>query len=247
MDSFNAYSEFYDLINSDKDYRLETQYIVDMLRGLDINSGDIIEFGSGTGKHAGLLSTFGYQIRGIELSQAMIAMANKSEGVSFTQGDISTVSLGYKADLVLSLFHVMSYQIENRTFSEAVRNAGRHLKDTKHFIFDFWYSPAVLKQKPSVRIKRAQNDYWDLLRIAEPEIVSTKNCVNVHYTFFARNLETNIIRCFKETHMMRHLSLPEIDWIASDSGFRRIRAEEFLTGEIPSEDTWSVCVVLEKV
>jgi hypothetical protein len=30
-------------------------------------------------------------------------------------------------------------------------------------------------------------------------------------------------------------------------GFERLRAEEFMTKNLPSEETWGVCVVLKKI
>ncbi|MEO5344644.1 MAG: hypothetical protein H7842_15245 [Gammaproteobacteria bacterium SHHR-1] len=48
------------------------------------------------------------------------------------------------------------------------------------------------------------------------------------------------------TLSMRHFSLPEIDLLAGQAGFARVRAEEFLTGTVPGEGTWGVCVVLQK-
>jgi hypothetical protein len=45
---------------------------------------------------------------------------------------------------------------------------------------------------------------------------------------------------------MRHFSLPEIDYLASQNGFKVLGAEEFLTGLKPSKNTWGVCLVLQK-
>jgi len=46
---------------------------------------------------------------------------------------------------------------------------------------------------------------------------------------------------------MRHFSLPEIDIVAGVHGFERVAAEEFLTGNVPSESTWGVCVILKRI
>jgi hypothetical protein len=70
--------------------------------------------------------------------------------------------------------------------------------------------------------------------------------VDVNYTIFTHEITSGSMRNFQEVHPMRHFSLPEIDLLAGIYGFERIRAEEFLTGNEPSEETWSVCVVLIK-
>jgi hypothetical protein len=43
---------------------------------------------------------------------------------------------------------------------------------------------------------------------------------------------------------MRYFSLPELDLLAEYTGFKREIAEEFLTREAPSNQTWGVCAAL---
>ncbi len=243
---FNAYSQYYDLLYRDKDYGAETDYIHRLLRGNGLNSGDILEFGSGTGKHGLLLARRGYQIHGIERSAEMVAIAEQSAGFTCQQGDISSVNMGRTYNAVLSLFHVMSYQTTNQQLQAVFANAAAHLNPGGLFILDFWYSPAVYSQKPSVRVKRISADRLEITRIAEPVIYENENRVDVHYTIFARELKNGVIQSIQEIHPMRHFSLPEIDLLSCVTGFTRIRAEEFSTGKVPSENTWSTCCILRK-
>jgi hypothetical protein len=126
-------------------------------------------------------------------------------------------------------------------------NAAAHCKLGGLFIFDFWYTPAVYTEGPSVRIKRVSDEKMEVTRLAEPVIYSNENRVDVNYTLFARDLSSGLIQTTKEVHSMRHFSLPEIDILATVSGFERIHAEAFLVGGAPSEETWGVCVTLKKV
>ena len=45
---------------------------------------------------------------------------------------------------------------------------------------------------------------------------------------------------------MRHFSIPEIEYFAESNNFQVLKAEELLTGNEPSENTWGVCFVLKK-
>jgi hypothetical protein len=45
---------------------------------------------------------------------------------------------------------------------------------------------------------------------------------------------------------MRHFSIPEIHMLASFTGFELLKAEEFLSGNEPSENTWGVNFILRK-
>jgi len=55
------------------------------------------------------------------------------------------------------------------------------------------------------------------------------------------------VEMLSESHPMRHFSLPELDLLGQISGFDLVGAEEFLTGNTPSEETWGVCLIFKKV
>lgn len=244
---FKSYSHYYDLLYKDKDYDKETKYIQSILNNHNISKGSLLEFGSGTGIHGKLLAKNDYKVHGIELSEEMVAKAGTSPGFSCQIGDISSIKMNLFYDAVLSLFHVISYQITNDKLKAVFENASSHLNRGGLFLFDFWYSPAVLKQKPVVRVKRMANNKVEITRIAEPEIFSSENRVDVNYTIYVHDLTKDTIHAFKETHSMRHFSLSEIDILADACGFQRIKAEEFVTGHLPSDNTWGVCAVLKKI
>lgn len=244
---FNAYSRYYDLLYRDKDYAGEAQYIKSLLTRYGIPKGDLLEFGSGTGKHGRLLAAQGYTVHGIERSADMVAEAEAAPGFTCQQGDITLTRMGRPYDAVLSLFHVISYQTSNVQLQAVFANAAAHLNYGGLFIFDFWYSPAVYAQKPLVRVKRMGNDQVEITRIAEPVIHPNENRVDVNYTIYSHELGTGSVQTLQETHPMRHFSLPEIDILAGVHGLEVITAEEFLTGNVPSESTWGVCVILKRI
>jgi SAM-dependent methyltransferase len=244
---FNAYSRYYDLLYKDKNYVGETNYIQAVLVRQGITQGDLLEFGSGTGKHGCLLAQRGYRVHGIERSAEMVGQAAASDGFTCQQGDICAVQLGRTYDAVLSLFHVVSYQTSNKDLVAVFSHAAEHLRVGGLFVFDFWYSPAVYAQRPAVRVKRMADDQVEITRLAEPLIYPNENRVDVNYTIFAHDLTSNDVKTITETHPMRHFSLPEIDLLAAANGFERVDSEEFLTGKPAGEDTWGVCVTLKRI
>ena len=246
-ENFNAYSRYYDLLYKDKDYEGEALYIKGLLARYKVISGQLLEFGSGTGKHGCLLAGHGYNVHGVDLSADMIANAHSAPGFTSQQGDITNVKVDGVFDAVLSLFHVVSYLTSNEQVHATFANAAHHVKSGGLFIFDFWYTPAVYTQKPTVRVKRLSDGQIEITRLAEPELFPNENRVDVHYTIYEKDLGTQQIQMIQETHPMRHFTLPEIDVLAEVHGFERIAAEEFLSGAVASENTWGVCVVLRRV
>lgn len=243
---FNAYGAYYDLLYRDKDYQAEVDYIDALLRRYNLCGKGLLELGSGTGKHGKLLAELGYDVTGIERSAEMVEQAKSSSGFSCQQGDMCSVKLGRTFDAVLSLFHVVSYLTTNHSIQSVFSRASEHLKPGGLFLFDIWYSPAVLTMKPEVRVKRIKDDFVNITRIAEPSLQPNTNCVDVNYNVFVRDLKSGEVEIINETHPMRHFSLPELDLFAENSGFERLGAEEFMTGKSPSEKTWGVCLVLKK-
>lgn len=246
MSIFNAYGRYYDLLYQDKDYACETNYVVNLLYRNGIETGAILEFGSGTGKHGNMLATHGYNVHGIELSAEMVAQSRQDKGFTCQQGNICSINLDHVFDAVISLFHVMSYQTTNEKVNAVFASAANHLQIGGLFIFDFWYSPAVYSQQPAVRIKRMADDAIEITRIAEPVIYPNENKVDVNYTIYAKAIASGKVEILNETHPMRHFSLPEIDAFAQSNNFIRIATEEFLTGNPAGVGTWGVCVVLKR-
>ena len=242
----NAYSQYYDLLYSDKSYHAEAEYVVRLLKRFGVVSGRILEFGSGTGKHGKLLADCGYNLHGIEISEWMLERASTIKGVTFEKGDIRYIQLGQTFDVVLSLFHVISYQTSNDDLLDVFSRANEHLLAGGLFVFDFWYSPAVLTQGPSVRVKKVTNDHIDVLRVAEPEVRPNQNLVDVVYTVNVSHRNSGVTERFEERHLLRHLSLPEIKFLADVTGFDLLHHEEFMSGEALSANSWCGIVVLRK-
>jgi SAM-dependent methyltransferase len=243
--NFNLYSKYYNLLYADKDYQGETSYIKILLQKYFPTAKSILEFGSGTGVHGLKLVSDGYNVFGLERSESMVAEA-KSNGFSCQVADISNFNLNRKFDCVISLFHVISYLTNNNDLLNCFRNAHLHLNENGVFIFDIWYSPAVYHLKAIPRIKRMQDKDISVIRFADPEININANMIDVKFTVLAKDLHTNELNEFTENHPMRHFSIPEIGLLAECTGFEIEKAEEFLSGNDPGENTWGVCFILKK-
>ena len=177
--AFEDYSTYYNFLYQGKDYQGEVNYLESIFSQHRLQGKDLLEFGSGTGGHASILSGRGFKICGVEQSAKMVAQAKISENFTCVQGDVRSVDMAKTFDAVISLFHVMSYQIGNNDLKAVFYNAAKHLNSNGLFIFDFWYSPAVYAQQPEVRIKRMSNNEYEVLRIAEPKIINSENRVDV--------------------------------------------------------------------
>lgn len=256
---FSHYARYYDLLYKDKDYASEADYVHRLIQRHCPGGATILELGSGTGKHAVLLSRAGYRVVGIERSQEMLAQAQAlAESVrrelestertipEFALGDIRTAQVDGQFDAVISLFHVVSYQVTNADLLAVFQVAHRHVRPGGLFVFDAWYGPAVLTDRPTVRVKRIADDQIEVTRIAEPVVHPEGNTVDVNYHVFLRDTKTGAVNEIREKHQMRYLFTPELDLFLRTTGFELVESAEWMSGRRPGWDTWGVCFVARR-
>jgi SAM-dependent methyltransferase len=168
------------------------------------------------------------------------------DSLSFVLGDARNFRVDENFDAIISLFHVLSYQTTDADLDAMINTASCHLKQDGIFVFDFWYGPAVLWQRPASRVKKLCNKSVEITRFADSKLWDETNAVDVNYSIFVKDLVTNEINEINEIHRMRYLFLLEVDRLLENNGFSRVSSEEWLTGNTPSVDTWGVCVVARK-
>lgn len=238
------YSKYYNLFYADKNYKAEVEYVDSLLKTYRPSTKTILEYGCGTGGHGILLNERGYDVYGLEKSAEMAAVAEK-RGLNCEVADITDFKLGKTFDACISLFHVISYINDNEKLVRVFENTKCHLKKEGIFIFDVWFTPAVMSQKPEVRVKKIENSEIDVMRIAVPSIDYVANTVGVNYHIVLRDKLTGQYSEFEEMHSMRHFGIPEIKLLAKETGFTVLKSEEFLSGKSPSGDTWGVNFILQ--
>src|SRR5262249_36650527 len=171
------YSQYYDLFYADKDYAAEAAFVGNIIRRHRPNASSIIEFGCGSARHAVEFARAGFWITGLDRSAAMIERGQNRIAaldpalhpkIKLMQGDARVVKSSKLFDAVVSLFHVVSYQTTNDELEGIFRSARMTLVPDGLFVFDFWYGPAVLTERPSVRVRRFVTSDVHLTRISEP-------------------------------------------------------------------------------
>lgn len=140
----------------------------------------------------------------------------------------------------------MSYQTSNKELYNSFANIYKHLKPNGLFIFDFWYGPAVLQELPEVRIKRLENEKINVLRIAEPSIDFNNNVVCVNYELYIKNKETKNTNIIKESHSMRYLFLPELEFMLEQAKFKIVHYSKWMSNEKLSNKSWNGVIVAQK-
>ena len=248
------YSNAYNALYTDKDYPAECDRIVQIFeRYAQRPVRKILDLGSGTGNHALLLSQRGYQVVGVERSEHMLAVAQEKRPADagnrlrFQSGDIRDVRLGEAFDATLILFAVLGYQIENSDVLATLRTARQHLEPGGLLVFDVWYGPAVLRERPSDRAKVIPTQDGKILRLASGELDTATHTCSVQYQLWQfRN--DRVVSETQEKHRMRYFFPKELDLLLEVAGFSPVRLGAFPDfDQNPTDTTWNVMAVARAV
>lgn len=250
MAVFKDYSKYYNLLYKDKNYYAEVDYIINLIQSHQSNSSTILNLGCGTGNHDFIFENRGFQVTGVDLSQDMIDVANSKKtndsNLVFLKGDIRDVRLNKTFDVVMSLFHVMSYQTTNQDLENAIKTAHAHLEKEGLFIFDCWYGPGVLTDRPTVRNKQFEDDTYLVTRLSTPHMYANENCVDVEFNVTITDKATSQSYNIHEMHKMRYLFLPEVKLFLEINGFDLLLNEEWLTKKELTYLSWNATFVAKK-
>ena len=247
----DLYSKYYDLLYQDKDYQSEVEYIISLIQNHTSKVQTILDLGCGTGKHDELLCEEGYNIHGVDISEEMLKLAElrrkgRENNLTFSRMDIARLNLGRKFDVIISLFHVLSYQKTNILLDKVFSSVFKHLNDGGLFIFDFWYGPAVLTNLPKKKTKRLKNETIEITRLTDTKMHAESNTVDVNFDVSVKNIKDNTLFKKKETHQMRYFFDTELEMLCEKYGFQINKKYKWLTNKMPSFDTWSVVWVVNK-
>ncbi len=255
MSIFSDYAQHYELLYGEKDYEGECSYVQQLFSAYCTNIDSMLELGCGMAGHAIPFARIGYKMVCVDRSPIMLEGgkekaktldAEHRDRLMFMQGDIRTIQLDQSFDVVISLFHVMSYLTSNTDLESTIRNVASHLRIGGVFIFDFWYGPAVLLQRPHVRIRNIKNEKYEVCRIADPALNVNTNTVDVNYRMFVEERSLGRITCVRETHQMRYFFVPELQLLMQHFQLKILHIYEWMSTGPPSEDTWSACVVAQR-
>lgn len=255
MSVFNKYSFYYDLFYKNKDYQAETNYVIDLIKRHKFGARSILDLGCGTGQHDFRFVKAGYSVYGVDYSKTMLDLAKKlfllyptlKDSLKFSLGDVRSLELDKKFDVITSLFHVISYQATNDDLQKFFSTVNRHVEKGGLLVFDCWYGPGVLTSLPETRVKEFETDTHKVIRVADPERHPNENCVDVKYQVFITNKENRITDEISEVHKMRYLFKPEVEKLFEENNFQMVCFEEWITGRRPDFDSWSVTFVGKKM
>lgn len=245
MEVFQNYAYYYNAFYQDKDYEAEAKTVDRLLKTYNCQAKNIINFGCGTGRHDIELTKLGYCCKGIDLSPLMIDIAVQQaklskKNIEYEVADVRDYKTDRKYNAAVSLFHVMSYQTTNEDLRKAFKSIKSTLIDKDgYFLFDAWYGPGVLSDKPCVRVKEVEDAENKLIRIARPIMYDKRNVVDVNYEVLILNKMTGKVQTVSEVHSMRYFFRPELEILLEEAGFELVENVDCQTLGETDYNSWT--------
>lgn len=244
----SGYAAAYDLMYQDKNYSGECDAIERLLGELGETDGKrVLDLGCGTGGHSLELSTRGYEVVGLDQSTSMLDIASakaKEQGtnVHFIAGDLRSFELDGTFDVILCMFAVLNYQVEDDDVLAALQNARRHLAPGGLLIGDIWYGPAVITLRPQTRFSSISDGMRRLLKFSTGTLDTARQTCLVDLDLWMINGKVVEFEAH-ETHEIRYFFPRELSLLFEASGMDLVRIGSFPNHDQPPTDqTWNVFV-----
>lgn len=241
-----GYAAVYDALYGGKDYAGESDLIAHLFAlHADDPVASVLDLGCGTGGHALPLAARGLRVTGVDRSPAMLARAREKSAEmaaapELIEADVRTLRLGRVFDAAIMMFAVLGYQHDDDALLATLASVRRHLPPSGLFLFDIWYGPAVLAQRPGDRVRSVSQADERILRTTRSELdIRAQICrVDFHVLRLAGDRVAGEER---ETHTMRFFFDRELGLALAACGFRleALRAFPDIDRE-PDETTWTV-------
>lgn len=180
------------------------------------DGGSAVEFAIGTGRVAIPLRESGVPVRGIELSEAMLArLREKADArwIPVVQGDMTTAFAGGGHRLVYLVFNTLGNLLTQQEQIDCFRNAARHLAPGGRFVVELWV-PQLRALAPGHRgtVEVAEDGYL----LVDTIDLLTQRLVSHHVRFDAQVDGSREARISRTPH--RYVWPSELDLMARLAG-----------------------------
>lgn len=248
------HAELYDLFYADKPYCAEAEFVAGQLNGLGIASpARILEVACGTGRHARVFESLGFDVVAVDYSEDMLQAARQrgaelESKVDFRWADMRSLDLSDETafDATVCLFDSIGYAQNNQDILAALKGMARHTRAGGGLVLEFWHAAAMLKSHDPVRVRRWKTEECEILRISETTLEPAQQLAHVKYTVYDLSA-LGSYSTFQETQTNRYFLVQEMAALLQMSGWIEPKwYAGFSQSTCIDASTWHVVVVARR-
>jgi ubiquinone/menaquinone biosynthesis C-methylase UbiE len=164
-----------------KDYRRETEYLVDAIRPRGISKrANPLDVACGTGGHL-LYLLKNFDVEGVDVSLDFIKIArSKLPKTKFYVGDMRTFSTGKEYNIVTCLFSSIGFMNTLGQLQSAIRNMAKHVKKGGLLIVEPWFAPGQM-ENGRVSVTVVDEEKLKLVRMNTIKVEGNLSSFDFHY------------------------------------------------------------------
>lgn len=228
----------------------DIQYIMKMCDKYLCDNECCIDIGSGTGAYTHSLSRLFTSVIGVDSSHDMIEYANKyhsADNVKYINEDarcMKRIDMNREADFVVSLAHVIGYQLDNKSVECFFKTVNINMKIGGVLLFNFYNMPALFMGHLGPRHVKIQRSNSEITRISNARINPDNNCLDMDYYYLIQANEK--IDSFEIHERMRYYSRLELQYYLEKCGFEILKFVCFNSEDELRSDVWNGGVIARK-
>jgi len=223
MESYGVLAEYYDSLTTDVDY----ENWADFLEKLFARSGEeilrVVDLGCGTGSLTAELTTRGYEMTGVDLSEDMLAVAADKCSVFeqpplFLHQDMAKLTLFSPADAVVCCLDSLNYVTKPAAVQRTFQRVFDNLRPGGLFVFDI-RTPSFLRAMDG---QVFLDETEDLCCIWRGEFSQRRNILSYYMDLFALDSDGKWLRD-GELHEEYAYEPEELALWLTQAGFTRVK------------------------
>lgn len=142
---FAKSAKYYDLIKSSKNYKEESNQIIDILNRFGILNGNILDLACGTGEHDKYLK-HRFHVDGLDINEEFIKIARlKNHECTYHLGDMTDFDLVKSYDAIFCLYGSIGYTKSLDNLSKMFSSCKKNLREGGLLVIEPWYNSSNWK------------------------------------------------------------------------------------------------------
>ena len=235
----------YDFFNEGKNYKEECDFLKQAFQKFSNNEAKtILDIGCGTGLHTKELTSEGFEVTGLDLSEQMIKKAKERNPKSnFFIGNMANFDINKKFDTCICMFSSIGYLTTNKEIEGFFNSVKKHLKQDGLLIIDCWNGLCVMNELPTSREKRAKRSNIEVVRTSYPTLKAEEHLNDINFKVKVYK-DNNLEREYTEHHIVRFFFPQELKKYISDAGFELLKVcPSYNINQDIDEKCWNMVLI----
>ena len=222
MNSYSDFAYVYDaLMKRDVDYEKWTDYIENLFDMYDVHPSLVCDVACGTGNFTIPLARRGYDMTGVDISEAMLNVAReKAEGLDilFLNQSMTKIDLYGTMGAFLCMIDGINYVLSPKSLLRFFTKIKTCFMDKgAPFIFDI---SSEYKMKSVIGSNTFIHSDKDIFYTWQNRYIENKKLSDMFLTFFVKDGDT--YHRFEERHLQRAWSSEELTYLLKKAGFETV-------------------------